>query len=345
MQVIEYYNEVGEYSSYVLGGDLGGTNTKLGIAGIKEGKTVPLFLARFKTQEIDSLVPAIEETLDYARKKHGIELEAACFGAAGVVSPDGAQCKLTNASWSIDLNEIKSKIGLRSARLLNDFEAIGYGINILDMDNEKDVLKLKPDLPHRTGTKALMGAGTGVGKSILLYRNGAHIPIASEGGHMDFPVQNSYELEFINFVKGYRKVNQVSYEDTISGKGIQNIYMFVKDRFPRTRYTKEIEEAEDKVRVIAKYKNEDDACSETFRLYAKFYGRCARNFVLDYIPRGGLYIAGGIAPRHREIFTTREFSFEFHNCDAQKKVLQEIPVYVVLNIDTGLYGACYAATF
>lgn len=342
MQVIEY-REVGEYSSFVLGGDLGGTNTKLGIAGIKDNVTVPLFMTRFRTQEIDSLVPAIEQTLDYAKQKHGIETDSACFGAAGVVSPNRDYCKLTNAGWDIDTNYIKQKIGLKSARILNDFEAIGYGINLLDTNNGNDLLRLKPDIQCQEGTKALMGAGTGVGKSILLYRNGTHIPIASEGGHMDFPAQTSFELEFINFVKDYRKVGQVSYEDTISGKGIENIYMFLKDRYPKTDATKEIGESEDKVPVIAKHKTDDEACKETFRLYAKFYGRCARNFVLDYIPRGGLYIAGGIAPRHREIFTTREFSYEFHNCDAQKVVLQQIPVFVVLNIDAGLFGACHAA--
>ena len=193
MQVIEY-REVGEYSSFVLGGDLGGTNTKLGIAGIKDNVTVPLFMTRFRTQEIDSLVPAIEQTLDYAKQKHGIETDSACFGAAGVVSPNRDYCKLTNAGWDIDTNYIKQKIGLKSARILNDFEAIGYGINLLDTNNGNDLLRLKPDIQCQEGTKALMGAGTGVGKSILLYRNGTHIPIASEGGHMDFGPNDQEEM-------------------------------------------------------------------------------------------------------------------------------------------------------
>ncbi|MBN1170170.1 glucokinase [Candidatus Micrarchaeota archaeon] len=342
--IIQYHKEIGEFESYVLGGDLGGTNTKLGIAGVKNGITTPLFMARFQTQEIGSLVPAIEETLDYARQKHGIEAENACFGVAGIVSHERDYCKLTNASWDVSTKDILDKVGLRSATLLNDFEAIGYGIEALDLGSGKDILKLKPENRIVNGNRALMGAGTGVGKSILIYRKGTHIPIASEGGHMDFPVQNSYELELINFIKKSYGANQVSYEDIISGKGIESIYMFLKERFPETQCTKEIEEEKDKVPVIAKYKNIDAACTETFRLYAKFYGRCARNFVLDYIPRGGLFIAGGIAARHRDIFTSEEFGYEFHNCDRQRKVLQEIPIYIVLNIDTGLFGACcYAA--
>ena len=341
--IIQYHRDIGDYQSYVLGGDLGGTNTKLGIAGVKDGITTPLFMARFQTQEISSLIPAIEETLDYAKQKHKIETEDSCFGVAGVVSPERNRCKLTNANWEVSTDEILKKTNLKTAKLLNDFEAIGYGINLLDLNSTRDIMKLKPDKPGMIGTRALMGAGTGVGKSILIYRNGTHIPIPSEGGHMDFPVQNSYELDLLNFVKEYRKASQVSYEDMISGKGIESIYMFVKTRFPETQCTKEIEEAEDKVPIISEYKNIDPACKETFRLYAKFYGRCARNFVLDYIPKGGLFIAGGIAARHREIFATREFSGEFHNCDRQRNVLEEIPVYIVLNIDAGLFGACYAA--
>ena len=37
-----------------------------------------------------------------------------------------------------------------------------------------------------------------------------------------------------------------------------------------------------------------------------YYSRCAKNFVIDTMSRGGLYIAGGIASKNRDIFSSNE---------------------------------------
>ena len=75
-----------DFSSYVLGIDIGGTNTNLGVAGIKNNRPTLLFSINFKSRELNSIVLAVKETLDYTKKQHGIEINHACIGAAGVVS-------------------------------------------------------------------------------------------------------------------------------------------------------------------------------------------------------------------------------------------------------------------
>ena len=44
------------FSSYVLGVDIGGTNTNLGIAGVKNSKPILLFSLNFKSKKLNSLV-------------------------------------------------------------------------------------------------------------------------------------------------------------------------------------------------------------------------------------------------------------------------------------------------
>ncbi len=339
---IEYCgHNISAFDKFVLGGDLGGTNSKLGIAGVKDERTTPLYFAHFRTQELDSIVPAIEEVLDYSKQKHSIETDSSCFGVAGIINQERNFSDLTNAKWTIDTREIVNKTILNSASLLNDFEAIGYGLNVLD---EKDFFNVtnKSGIPKMT--KAIMGAGTGVGKGILIYQNEFYVPLPSEGGHMDFPVQTREELDYIEFVKAVRNVDQVSFEDTVSGKGIENIYLYLRHKNGPSEHSDEIDSSKDKVPLIAKYKYKDLNCKETFRWYSKFYGRCARNFVLDYLPRGGLYIAGGIAPRHLEIFRSNEFTREFYNSHAHERILREIPINIVLNVHAGLFGACFVAS-
>jgi glucokinase len=344
--------DVNDYSYFVLAGDIGGTNTNLGICGVKDEIPVLLFSLLFKTQELSSVIPAVNKTLEYAKDKHGIEINDACFGAAGAVSSNHDFCRLTNAEWGVSSKEILEKTPIESVFIINDFEAIGYGVNLLDVNNEKDIFNIKHKSDRQKEllkeTKAIIGAGTGFGKSILVYEKDcdAYVPVQSEGGHGDFPAQNEFEIKLLEFIKQCREIKKpVSYEEVLSGRGIEAIYLFLinSKKFKTTKYTKEISESGCKSPLISKYKNADETCRETFLLYAKFYGRCAKNFVLDTLARGGLYIAGGIASQNKEIFKKKEFMDEFENVNKQSEILKEVPVYVVVNYNVSLYGAAFAA--
>lgn len=341
-----------EYSYFVLGADIGGTNTNIGIFGIKKDKTEYLFSLHFQSRKLTSLIPAIKKTLEYSKNKHKITIKDACIAAAGVISMNRDICKITNLKWNINTNNIIKKTTLSRVFLINDFEAIGFGINLLDIKNKNDIIQVKHKIHQhkelKYATKAIIGAGTGLGKSILAYHDNykAYIPIQSEGGHADFPAQNEFEIKILNFIKRKEKIkNTVSYGEIVAGKGIEVIYLFLKSQkgFKQTLYTKEVDYAQNKVMAIAKYKNKDKTCKETFRLYTIFYARCAKNFVLDTLARGGLYIAGGVASKNRELFKTKEFIKEFENAYKLSEVLKNTPIYIIVNYDVGMYGAALAA--
>lgn len=341
-----------DFSSLVLGVDVGGTNTNLGVAGVKDNSLKFLFSLSFKSKELNSLIPAVSETLTYASNKYDIVVEDSCIGAAGVVSPSQEYVKLTNVAWDVNSEELVQKTPLKSAVIINDFQTIGYGINLLDCKNPNDIFIVKSEQKknQKMATKSILGAGTGLGKSILTYDEhfDAYIPIPSEGGHSDFPARNSFELELTDFIKKFRNISQpVTYEELLSGRGIESIYMFLKQsgKFIESQYSTEIERSNDKAATISKYRKDDELCAETFKLFTKFYGRCAKNFVLDSLSVGGLYIAGGIAAKNKDIFTTNDFLSEFEDAYRRSEVLKETPIYVINNYDVSLYGACFAAMY
>lgn len=337
-----------QFENYVLGVDIGGTHVNIGVAGVAERKPVLLFSLNFSSGKLSSLSSAINETLRYAFSNHNIILHHACIGAAGVVSPSQDYAELTNVPWNIHVKEIIEETGLTNVFILNDFQTIGYGINLL---NEDDFVEIKPggeqNLRHRT--KAVIGAGTGLGKTILVYDDHSQVsrPLPSEGGHSDFPPQNEFELALTSFIKNMRKISKpLCYEEVLSGRGIENIYFFLRKhgQYSETRYSREIETSQEKAPLISKYSSVDETCAETLRLFTRFYGRCAKNFVLDTLATGGLYIAGGIAAKNHEIFTTtKDFLEEFTSADQRENILQQTPVYIILNYDVSLYGACLAA--
>jgi glucokinase len=173
-----------------------------------------------------------------------------------------------------------------------------------------------------------------------------YIPKPSEGGHSDLPIYNDFEMKLALYIKSINKsLNPINYEDVLSGKGIINIYEFIRTskKFKESKYTKEIDNKPSKSELISKYRLKDKNCKEVFKIFTIFYARCAKNFVLDTLSTGGLFIAGGITNKNREIFHSKIFLNEFNKNTNQSKLLQDIPIYLIIDHNIGLKGACYAA--
>lgn len=341
-----------DYGDFVLGVDIGGTNTNIAVAGLEKNTPFLLFSHHFKTEEIDSIIPAIQHVLRYTKENYDIEINNCCIGAAGVVSSLNDYAELTNVSWNVDANEIIKNTALNNIKIINDFQIIGFGINYLNLNNNNDIYivrKQKNENLNQKFTKAIVGAGTGLGKSILVYNElfNTYIPLHSEGGHADFSIQNKLEFELVDFTKKLRKIKQpLTYEELISGRGLESIYLFLRQKnINKSSYTEEIDKSDDKPQLISKYKSLDKTCKETFKLFTLFYARCLKNFALETMAVGGIYIAGGIALKNKEIFNTPAFISEFENTYRRNDLLKKIPIYVIMNYDVSLYGACYAAIY
>ncbi len=349
-RVFRKHIDTSAYTEFILGGDIGGTNTNLAVAGVKNDTPELLFSHHFKTQTLSSLAPAVNTILNYAENKFNISLTSACFAAAGVISADQKKADLTNVSWNISSDHLQNKTPLNMISLINDFQAIGYGINLLDPSKPEDfriITKGDTKNPQKHASKAIVGAGTGLGKSILIYDNhlDMHLPTPSEGGHADFPIYDEVELDLITSIQNTAQQDEpISYEDILSGNGLERIYMYVRksSKFPTNKYIQEIDAVAEKAPLISKYRRKDATCKETFQLFTRFYARCCKNLVLDTFALGGLYIAGGIASKNSDIFTSKVFKVEFENAYQRSDVLRSTPIYLIKNYDVSLYGASLA---
>ena len=335
------------YTKFYLGGDVGGTYTRFGAAGIKNNKPELIFTTKFETSSIDSVVYAINKTLSVAKEKFNIDINSACVGSAGVVSDNKNHVDLTNAKWSLDIDQIKQETSLKNVYLINDFQAIGYGINLLDETNNEELTVVRQKEDNNFETKAVIGAGTGLGKCILYFskKRNCYMPLASEGGNSDFPAYNNYEIELVNYIKKIRNISKpLVYEEFLSGRGIEGIYEFLKQKneFSESTYSKEIEKNNNSASAISEYKDKDETCKKTFELFSRFYARCAKNFALDTLCKGGMYIAGGIALKNSEIINSKEFISEFNNGNRREDFLKSVPIYLIKDPLVAIKGACFA---
>ncbi len=337
---------------YVIGIDVGGTNTNSSVAIYKNKEFRIIFSLKFKTKENNSILPIIKKTINYAKENHNIKVDTACISAAGVISKNQTYVKLTNAPWEIDTDEIKKNTSLKNVYLINDFQAVGYGINLLDHKNKEDIVIIREINNHKNynQTKCVLGAGTGFGKGILIYNkeNNLYTPHPSEGGHSDLPVHDNFEKNLLEYLKNKRKINEpLTYEEVLSGRGIKGIYNFLREdkKYDSTDYTKKIDKSKNKASLISKFKNKDKTCKKTFEIFITFFARCAKNFALDTLSKDGVYIAGGIVSKNIDIFTKKDFIEEFENSYRRSSLLKKIPIYAVINYDVSIFGACFACIY
>lgn len=337
------------YSGFVLGADIGGTSTNVAIAGISNDAIDLLFSLDFETKKISSFLPALKKTIAFAKNKYDICILDGCIGAAGIVSSDHSFVELTNVSWNINAKELINETAMDSLFILNDFQVLGYSINSINLSDEKDVSIIRKNVSIDTnGPRVLLGAGTGLGKTILHYdqKNGFFYAFESEGGHADIPVYTHEELELIKTIQQRKHPHYpLSYEDILSGEGIVDIYSVLRSKhlFNDSEYSELIDTTEDKPAIISNYRLKDDYCMETFRLFQRFFARCAKNLALDSMAKGGVFIAGGIAEKNKDIFLSNQFIDEFNRSYTREKYLKEIPLYLLTNYYLSLQGACFAA--
>ncbi len=323
----------------VLAGDIGGTKTNLALFSLRGDKLHSESSRSFQSKQYSGLTPVVQEFL--AENRHAID--AACFGIAGPVV-DG-KVKTPNLPWLVDSAELSHAVKLDAVSLLNDLEAAAYGI--LSLEND-EFYSLNEGVMRRSGNKALIAAGTGLGQAIL-YDDGRRFrPLASEGGHGDFAPRNELEIELLRHL--IARFERVSYERVVSGPGLFNIYRFLKESRGMDEphwLAERIANGDDPSAEVTKaaLANEAEICVLALDLFVSVYGAEAGNLALRAKSVRGLYIGGGIAPKILDKLKDGTFMRAFVDKGRYADFNAAIPVQVVLNPQAPLRGAAYYAAF
>lgn len=313
----------------ILAGDIGGTNTRL--AFFEQGEIV--HEEKFPSKNFHNLEDIVHRFLN------GKKVKTACFGLAGTIH--NGKCKTTNLPWIIDSKQIEKSLHIPKVHLLNDLEANAYGIQAL---SPEEFFTLQEGIAQK-GSCALVSAGTGLGEANLFWDGNKHIPVASEGGHSDFAPRDLLETELLLYLK--KKFDHVSYERVVSGPGIYSLFQFLIEtgkEILTDPVEKEMKE-KDPSRVIAEWGGQriDPACTRALDWFISLYGAEAGNTALKFLPFGGLYLGGGIAPRLAKQFQQGSFLSSFCNKGRFKALLEAIPIKIIMNDQAALLGAALYA--
>jgi glucokinase len=316
--------------SMILAGDIGGTNTRLGLFEPVRPRPRRLTMQIFPTLDFPDLPTMIAAFLE-AWSIDRATIDRVCFGVAGPVTDDAAQ--LTHVPWRIEGAAVAKAFGLKRVRVLNDLVAMAYAIPVLE---DSELHTLQRGEPIRGGNITLVAAGTGLGIALLHSVDGRIVPSPSEGGHADFAARSEREITLLRDLTA--RFGRAEVEHVVSGVGLVNIYRVVH-RGPSSAAI-DLDNA-DAPAEISKGALERvcDGCMEVLDFFVESFGAEAGNLALGMLATGGVYIGGGIAPKILPAIESGSFLKAFRAKSAFEPMLAKMPVKVILNAETGLLGA------
>ncbi len=323
---------------HVLAGDIGGTKTNLALYAL-EGED-ELRLVRESSFPSTQYAGLEDVIADFRSREVDTAIAAGTFGIAGPVL-DG-RVEVTNLPWKVDAAEIRQAIGGGQVRLMNDLEATAYGALFLPA---AELLTLNEGKPRR-GNCAVIAAGTGLGQAFLFWDGQGYRPVATEGGHIDFPPRNEKEVFLLHFLREQHQ-GRVSYERVLSSPGLVSIFNFLCQvlQRPVAKTLRARLQIEDAAAVIgeAGVAGSCQTCAEAVDLFISLYGAQAGNLALTVMSVGGVYIGGGIVTKLLPKMTAGGFMRSLTDKGRFSQLLQDMPVRIILNPRAAQVGAAHAA--
>lgn len=325
----------------ILTGDIGGTKTVLRINdwGLEPDRV--RYEKRFVSSEFPSLEPMVLKFLAEAGEMH---IDSACFAVAGPVRrvDQATHSRITNLPWVLDSAVLAAKCALPRVQLVNDFEAVGYGIDQL---KSEELVPLIAGGVDRSRPRLVIGAGTGLGVCQLVPSPEGTQVFPSEGGHVDFAPTTELQQEFLRFMWG-RHDSRISYDRVVSGPGLAAIFEFLVERNSAQEDVGvcEILAADDIARAVSTSQATVPLARTAVDMFLDIYGALAGNLALVTLATGGVYIGGGIAPKLISELRRGSFAQAFLNKGRLRAVLENMPLYVILRPDVGLLGAAALAS-
>lgn len=305
--------------------DIGGTNARFALV---QGDGIPYAERTLFCAEYPKLANAITAYLQTLAEPRPSEAALAVAMPVG-----GDQVTFTNnPQWSFSVEDLRQTLGFERLLLLNDFTALALALPCL---GTQEIRSIGGGTAVAEAVIGLLGPGTGLGVSGLVWSGERWIPLQSEGGHVSFAPVTEREWQIVRLVAA--RFGHVSAERLLSGPGLVNIYQAVaalEGKTPETLEPSQITEAG--------LTRSCPLCVETLEFFCAALGTVAGNLAITLGARGGIYIGGGIVPQLGVFFEQSGFRPRFEAMGRFESYMAAIPTHVITAVNPALRGIAMA---
>ena len=307
----------------VLTGDIGGTNARFvqfkdGVYQADTFRVIPVIDHRDLGDIVD----------EYLQSVGNPDLDQASFSFASTHEYQD-NMELTNSELSLSVSSILKRFALKRCRVVNDFTAAAVGIMSLPADC---LTEINTGITDARGPRAVIGPGTGLGVSGLVYAGSYWHPLQSQGGHVSMGAHTERELAVYQLL--LKKYSHVSAERYLSGIGTVEVYRALCELEKSPAVFEKAAEIS-----AAGISGQCPVCSEVMEMFCKWLGVIAGDLAVTLGSTGGIYIAGGIVPRLGQYFLASKFKYWLHNKGRFSEFVQDMPVWLVNGGEPALYGS------
>lgn len=307
----------------ILLADIGGTNARF--ATVLRGSTKLEHIKKLKGHDYASIDAAIAvylrglpETVDLP--------ESACLAIAAPI--EGDRVTMTNLSWSFSVESLRNSLKLDKLLVVNDFKAVARSIPELDAQMLQPIGDSRP----KAGAPAVvLGPGTGLGVSALVFAEAQPHAIQTEGGHIGFAPSDRVELKILERL--WEKYDRVSVERLLSGPGLVNLYESLAAINQRS-----IEPLSPESVTARALAGDCVDCEEALNRFFGILGSVAGDLALAVGAEGGVFIAGGIVPRMLPQIRQSDFRARFESKGRFSQYVAAMATMVVTDPHPGLLG-------
>ncbi len=311
----------------ILIGDIGGTNARFAI--VVDSYAEPREFPVVQTADHETIDDAIQSILDQT----SLLPRSAVLAVAG--PPDGDEIDLTNCDWVVRPQRMMEIFGLRDIVVLNDFEAQALAVVAL---GEEHLEKIGGGEAETTGSRVVLGPGTGLGVAGLVHARRTWVPVPGEGGHMDLGPRTPRDCEIFPHLE--KIGGRVSAEQVLCGRGLVNLYRAIATADGKDAVFRTPEEI-----TTAGLSRGEPIAVEALDLFVTYLGRIAGDLGLVFMSRGGVFLTGGIAQKIVPALKSGSFRAAFEDKAPHNDLMATLPVFVITHPLAALTGlAAYART-
>lgn len=153
----------------IVVGDIGGTNARFEIYRQKKHKEMDLMKSiNLKSGDYTNFDDCFQDLL--TKINENLEISICVLSIAGPVLE--GECKLCEQNWPpVSEASIQDKYSVKKCKIINDYYAIGYGIQKLDSENIIPIPFISNSFPcndPKENLKLVAGIGTGLGVCFIV---------------------------------------------------------------------------------------------------------------------------------------------------------------------------------
>lgn len=265
------------------------------------------------------------------------DADAMCIGAAGQY--DGNVLQLDNGyPYLMNVAQVAKQFNWPVFDVIHDYAPLVCATFTSYMTNPANIKRLNSCeiLPH--GRRVAFGIGTGLGlKDGVLLSNGnfwlghnemGHIGVTTPPSANKDVIARHFELE--KFMRS-SQVESLTFEKILSGQGLVRLHKFLYGENPNLTP----EEVGQQMHA--------GSTPELTALFAWYSGLFVAAIQLIFMPQGGIWISGGVALTHLQVFDHPDFQAGIEATPAYYDLRKEYPLGVLINPEHALIGGGFYA--